>query len=332
MTYSPGNPGYPSAQPAGSYPGATPSFAKDAGESKLPFFLAIAMAVLGLLVYVFNFFPTFVLSADLGPAAGGRAGDAGTAVAVAVLAALLAGLSLLPKTKINTGIVAAIAVLGALLVIAEMINTPDRFLDRLGVVAPAGCQRVPGLRRRRRGPAGGGRHHRSGATAQVRPLRAIRRRRLRAVRPVRATTAVVLRSAVRTAATATPAAHAAVAAVWGAAVRRLRFQSCSEPEHDADPVRDSDHRRIRCPVRAAVGTAARGAVRTPPSVRGRFLDPAHRIPQLQPATLGERGRALRRPGAAGAVVGNRAGVVITVGSRACDSGAGQSGSGRSPGA
>ena len=127
MTYSPGNPGYPPAQPAGTYPGATPSFAKDAGESKLPFFLSIAIVVLGLLVYLLNFFPTFVLSADLGPAAGGRAGDAGTAVAVAVLAALLAGLSLLPKAKINTGIVAAIAVLGALLVIGEMINTPAGF-------------------------------------------------------------------------------------------------------------------------------------------------------------------------------------------------------------
>jgi hypothetical protein len=127
MTYSPGNPGYPPAQPAGSYPGATPSFAKDPGEGKLPFFLTIAIVVLGLLVYIFNFFPTFVLSADLGGAAGGRAGDAGTAVAVAVLAALLAGLNLLPKAKVNTGIVAAIAVLGALLVIAEMINTPTGF-------------------------------------------------------------------------------------------------------------------------------------------------------------------------------------------------------------
>jgi Family of unknown function (DUF5336) len=127
MTYSPGNPGYPPAQPAGSYPGATPSFAKEPGESKLPFFLTIATVVLGLLVYVLNFFPTFVLSADLGGMAGGRAGDAGTAVAVAVLAALLAGLSLLPKAKINSGIVAAIAVLGALLVIAEMINTPTGF-------------------------------------------------------------------------------------------------------------------------------------------------------------------------------------------------------------
>ncbi len=127
MTYSPGNPGYPPAQPAGSYPGATPSFAKDEGESKLPFFLSIAIVVLGLLVYILNFFPTFVISADLGPAAGGRAGDAGTAVAVAVLAALLAGLSLLPKAKISTGVVAAIAALGALMVISETINTPTGF-------------------------------------------------------------------------------------------------------------------------------------------------------------------------------------------------------------
>jgi hypothetical protein len=126
MTYSPGSPGYPPAQPAGSYPGATPSFAKDE-ESKLSFYLTLAVVLLGLLVYVLNFFPTFVISADLGPAAGGRAGDAGTAVVAAVLAALLGGLSLLPKAKINTGIVAAIAVLGALLVVSEMINTPTGF-------------------------------------------------------------------------------------------------------------------------------------------------------------------------------------------------------------
>lgn len=36
MTYSPGNPGYPQAQPAGSYGGVTPSFAHaDEGASKL---------------------------------------------------------------------------------------------------------------------------------------------------------------------------------------------------------------------------------------------------------------------------------------------------------
>jgi hypothetical protein len=129
MTYSPGNPGYPQGQPGGSYPGAaTPSFAKtDDGESKLPLYVNIAVVVLGLAVYLLNFGPTFVLSADLGPASGGRAGDAGTAVLVAVLAALLAGLSLLPKAKNYAGVVAAVAVLGALLSIAEVINTPAGF-------------------------------------------------------------------------------------------------------------------------------------------------------------------------------------------------------------
>jgi Family of unknown function (DUF5336) len=128
MTYSPGNPGYPSAQPGGSYPGATPSFAKtEDGESKLPLYLNIAVVVLGLAVYLLNFGPTFVLGADLGPGAGGRAGDAGTAVLVSLLATLLAGLSLLPKAKNYAGVVAAIAVLGALLAISETINTPAGF-------------------------------------------------------------------------------------------------------------------------------------------------------------------------------------------------------------
>src|SRR5246127_3589790 len=113
MTYSPGSPGYPPTQPGGSYPGATPSFAKDdSGESRLPLYLNIAVVGLGLVVYLLNFFPTFTLSAELGPGAGGRAGDAGTAVLVALLAALLAGLGLLPKAKSYTGVVAVIAVLG----------------------------------------------------------------------------------------------------------------------------------------------------------------------------------------------------------------------------
>jgi len=145
MTYSPGSPGYPPAQHAGSYPGATPSFAKDEGESKLPFFLISAVVVLGLLVYVLNFFPTFVISADLGPAAGGRAGDAGTAVAVAVLAALLAALSLLPRAKINTGVVAAIAVLGALMVISEVINTPTGFAIGWAMWPLVGCSVLQAL-------------------------------------------------------------------------------------------------------------------------------------------------------------------------------------------
>lgn len=127
MTYSPGSPGYQPAQPGGSYAGATPSFAKtDDGESKLPLILNVAVLVLGLAVYLLNFGPTFTIGADLGPG-GGRAGDAGTAVIVAVLAALLAGLSLLPKVKSYVGIVAVTAVLGTLLVITEVVNTPAGF-------------------------------------------------------------------------------------------------------------------------------------------------------------------------------------------------------------
>ena len=128
MTYSPGSPGYPPAQPGGAYAGATPSFAKeDDGKSKLPLYLNIAVAVLGFLAYLLNFGPTFTISADLGPGIGGRAGDAGTAVVVALLAALLAGLSLLPKAKNYVGVVAVIAVLGALLAITETINLPAGF-------------------------------------------------------------------------------------------------------------------------------------------------------------------------------------------------------------
>ena len=128
MTYSPGSPGYPPAQPGGSYAGATPSFAKDeSGESNLSRYLNIAVVVLGLAVYLLNFGPTFTIGADLGPGAGGRAGDAGTAVLIAVLAALLAGLSLLPKAKSYAGVVGVIAALGALLAISETINTPPGF-------------------------------------------------------------------------------------------------------------------------------------------------------------------------------------------------------------
>lgn len=128
MTYSPGSPGYPPTSPGGSYAGATPSFAKDDdGESKLPLYLNVAVAVLGLVSYLLNFGPTFTISADLGPGVGGRAGDAGTAVIVAVLASLLAGLSLLPKGKRYPGIVAVIAILGALLAVTETINLPTGF-------------------------------------------------------------------------------------------------------------------------------------------------------------------------------------------------------------
>jgi hypothetical protein len=137
MTYSPGNPGYPPAQPPGSYAGATPSFAKDDGESKLPLYLVVGVAVLGLLVYLLNFAPTFIIKGDLG--GGGRAGDGGLAVVAALLAGLLAGVGLLPKAKSHLGVVAAIATLGPLLALAEAINTLG------GVTAEWGIWMILGL-------------------------------------------------------------------------------------------------------------------------------------------------------------------------------------------
>jgi len=146
MTYSPGNPGYPPAQPGGSYPGATPSFAKtDDGESKLPLYLNIAVVVLGLAVYLLNFGPTFVLGADWArapvaarvmpaPRAGGLAGHAARRAELAAQGEELRGGG------------RAIAVLGALLAISETINTPraSHWAGRYGRWSlPACCKRSP---------------------------------------------------------------------------------------------------------------------------------------------------------------------------------------------
>ncbi|OBJ35251.1 hypothetical protein A5630_09760 [Mycolicibacterium mucogenicum] len=136
MTYQPGNPGYPPAQQpsqyGNQYGGPTQQFnrlpeqipaapAAPAGPSKLPEYLTIAVAALGLLIFGFNFAP------QLG--AGGL--DAGTGsiltqapIVVAVLAALLAGVSLLPKQKSFKSWVAILAVLALLLVINEIVQAP----------------------------------------------------------------------------------------------------------------------------------------------------------------------------------------------------------------
>jgi len=128
MTYPPGSPGYPPAQQGGSYAGVAPSYTRgEEAASKLPLSLRAAVVVLGLAVYLLNFAPTFTVSADLGPGLGGRAGDAGTAVILSVLAALLAGVSLLPRAKNYAGVVGVVAALGALVAIAETVNVPVGF-------------------------------------------------------------------------------------------------------------------------------------------------------------------------------------------------------------
>ena len=142
MTYPPNSSsGYPPGQqPTTQFSAPTQQFGKAeqpsaqapaataAGPSKLPFYLLAAAAVLGLLVYVFSFGPMFQIESTDFPQLGSASGTSlglGLAVVAALLAGLLAGAGLLPRQRASVGVVAALAVLGFLLVIAEIINTPE---------------------------------------------------------------------------------------------------------------------------------------------------------------------------------------------------------------
>ena len=138
MTYPPSSSGYPpSQQPTQQFSAPTQQFGKAeqpqapaqaAGPSKLPFYLLVAVAVLGLAVYLFSFGPMFTISNTDFPQLGSASGTSlglGLAVVASLLAGLLAGASLLPKQKVAAGVVAAVSVLGFLLVLAEIINKPD---------------------------------------------------------------------------------------------------------------------------------------------------------------------------------------------------------------
>jgi hypothetical protein len=108
----PGNPGYPSGPPASQYNAPTQQFGQvqettPAGPSKLGFYLGIAVAVLGLAVYL----TTFAL--DSGAAFGPL---------VAILAGLLAAAALLPKQRSHVAVVAVLAVLGFLIALAGVIT------------------------------------------------------------------------------------------------------------------------------------------------------------------------------------------------------------------
>ncbi|MGA9491336.1 MAG: DUF5336 domain-containing protein [Mycobacterium sp.] len=129
MTYPPGSPGYPPAQSSGSYgaPPAAPSFAKaDEGESNLQHYLTIGVAVLGLASFVLSFGDFFTAPADDAQAAGVLAflSNNGFGVAALLLSSLLAGVSLVPKSKNFAAIVAVVAVFGALEIIAVVTQKP----------------------------------------------------------------------------------------------------------------------------------------------------------------------------------------------------------------
>jgi len=141
MTYPPSSSGYPpSQQPTTQFSAPTQQFGKHeqpsaqspaataAVPSKLPFILLAAIGVLGLLVYLFSFGPQFKIESTDFPQLGSATGTSlglGLAVVAALLSALIAAASLLPNQKAPVGIIAAVAVLAFLLVIAEVIQTPE---------------------------------------------------------------------------------------------------------------------------------------------------------------------------------------------------------------
>ncbi|ULE31261.1 DUF5336 domain-containing protein [Mycobacterium sp. IDR2000157661] len=138
MTYPsgpPGSPGYPPAQqPTPHFSAPTQQFGRPGesgpadGRSKLPLYLAAVVAALGLAVYLSSFAPLFTISASDFPGLGSISGSSFglvLAIGAAILAGLFAGAGLLPKQRVATAVIAALAVTAFLLVIAEVINKPS---------------------------------------------------------------------------------------------------------------------------------------------------------------------------------------------------------------
>ncbi len=122
MTYPPGSPGYPPAQSPGSYgASSTPSFAKsDDSGSNLKLLLTVGVVVLGLASYLLNYgltikhvLPNGEEQLEIG---------SNLSIDLALLAGLLAGVSLLPKARNYAAVVAAVSVLGALRLIEDTVG------------------------------------------------------------------------------------------------------------------------------------------------------------------------------------------------------------------
>jgi hypothetical protein len=128
MTYPPGSPGYPpSQQPTTQFSAPTQQFGKlpeaapaAEGPSKLPMYLTAAVAALGLAVYLSSYGPLVAANADLFTP---TLLDLG--VVAALLAALIAGVGLVPKQKTSPAVVAVLSVLGFLLTVAIVLTAPD---------------------------------------------------------------------------------------------------------------------------------------------------------------------------------------------------------------
>jgi Family of unknown function (DUF5336) len=126
MTYPPGSPGYPPAQSPGSYGASSaPSFTKsDDGESNLKVYLTSGVVALGLAAYLLSYGPMITRILPNGD----ELVESGSTLPIdlGLLAALLAGVSLLPKAKNFAAVVAAVAVLGGLLLIEDTVGASGR--------------------------------------------------------------------------------------------------------------------------------------------------------------------------------------------------------------
>ena len=128
MTYPPSSQGYPVPQQPAGYTAPAPSPAAP-GPSRLPSYLAGVVLGLGLLAYLASFGPQLRISTEMGPFGGAQLTASGLSfwTMAALLAGLLAGVSLLPKVPSYAPVVAALAVLAVLLVAAQIFNSPAQF-------------------------------------------------------------------------------------------------------------------------------------------------------------------------------------------------------------
>ncbi|HUO37083.1 MAG TPA: DUF5336 domain-containing protein [Mycobacterium sp.] len=147
MTYPTGGPGYPPAQQPGPYAPTTQFSKVEEGPSKLPVYLLGAVVILGLAGYLVSFGPVWK-SNEMGTMGGATITGGSLEIVALLLAALLAAVTLLPKQRNYTAIVAVIAVIGFLLAISEMITKPG-FLAvgwaLIVIVVLAGLQAVAAI-------------------------------------------------------------------------------------------------------------------------------------------------------------------------------------------
>lgn len=125
----PGGPGYPPAQQQNpQFAAPTQQFSKlpDTNPTaevatKLPLYLGAAVALLGFLVYLSSFGPQFTVATEvfITPV------RIDIAVTASVLAALIAGVGLLPKQTARPALIGVLSLLGFLLVISIVLTAPS---------------------------------------------------------------------------------------------------------------------------------------------------------------------------------------------------------------